>query len=322
MKKIVIFGGGTGTSIILKELKNINAQITAVISVSDDGKSTGELRKKFNIPAMGDIRKVLSSLSNLPSEYSEFMEYRFTTDDSLNNHAIGNLVLVSLLNQGIDLKTATDYIADLLHVKHKVLPLSNNCLTLMKETPNGKIIEGQASINLSSDECKRIFYKEKPQVLAEVLTSIKEADLIIFSMGSLYTSLLPHLICDEVKENINSSNAKVIYICNALTEPGETDKFTVGKHIEEIYKYLGNDMIDVVVANNKIIDKEDLIKSKNLKKKDLVTIDYDNLEKLKVKLIEESLIEFKDNQIVYNSKKLTEIIEKYIKTTIYKSSIF
>lgn len=313
MKKIVIFGGGTGTSIILQELKNIKADITAVISVSDDGKSTGKLRKKFNIPAMGDIRKVLSSLSTLPSEYNKFMEYRFTTDNDLNNHAIGNLVLLSLLNQGIDLKTATDYTADLLRVKHKVLPLSNDYLTLMKETKNGKIIEGQSNINLSNEECERIFYKEKPHVLDEVLTSLEEADLIILSMGSLYTSLLPHLICDDVKEKIANSKAKVMYICNALTEPGETDKFTVGKHIEEINKYLGSNVIDVVIANDKILDKEVLIKNESLKKKDLVTIDYENLDKLKVKLIEDNLLDVNNNQIIYNSKKLAEIIKKYIK---------
>ena len=131
MKKIVIFGGGTGTSLILEELKNINCEITVVVTVSDDGASTGRLRKEFNIPAIGDLRKVLSSLSTLPAQYNKFMEYRFTTESDLNNHAIGNLIITSFLNQGYDLKTVTDYLSKLLQVKHKVLPLSNNYLTLI-----------------------------------------------------------------------------------------------------------------------------------------------------------------------------------------------
>lgn len=313
MKKIVVFGGGTGTSLILENLKSINAEITVVVSVSDDGKSTGKLIKEFNIPAVGDIRKVLSSLSDLPDEYNKFMEYRFKTESDLNNHALGNLILTSFLNQGLSLKTATDYLSKLLNVKHKVLPLSNKRLILMEETVNGNIIEGQTNINSSTEECKRLFYKEKVNVLDEVLTEIKDSDLIILSMGSLYTSLLPHLICNEVKENIINSNAKVMYICNALTEPGETDKFTVGKHIEEINKYLGNNVIDVVIANNKKINKDTLKDNESTKKKDLVTIDYETIEKLNVKLIEDELLDIIENKLIYNSKKLAELIEKYIK---------
>lgn len=313
MKKIVVFGGGTGTSLILENLKNITSEITVVVSVSDDGKSTGKLREEFNIPAVGDIRKVLSSLSDLPNEYNKFMEYRFDTSSYLNNHALGNLILTSFLNNGYSLKTATDYLSELLKVKHKVLPLSNDYLTLMEETVTGKIIEGQTNINSSAEKCKKLFYKEDVHVLDEVLASINEADLIILSMGSLYTSLLPHLICSEVKESIINSNAKVMYICNALTEPGETDKFTVGKHIEEINKYLGSNVIDVVIANNKMISKDILKDNENTKKKDLVTIDYEKLEKLNIKLIEDELLDIVDNKLIYNSKKLAKLIEKYIK---------
>lgn len=313
MKKIVIFGGGTGTSLILNDLKNINCEITAVVTVSDNGSSTGKLRKEFNIPAVGDIRKVLSSLSNLPEEYNKFMEYRFKTESDLNNHAIGNLIITSLLNQGHDLKTVTEYLSDLLHVKHKVLPLSNSYLTLMEETVNNKIIEGQVNINSSTEECKRLFYKEQVQVLPEVLSAIKDADLIILSMGSLYTSLLPHLICDEVKKEIINSKAKVMYVCNTLTEPGETDKFTVFKHIKVINKYLGNNVIDVVIANNKIINKDILEKNEKIKGKDLVTIDYENIKNLNIQLIEDDLLEIIDNKIIYDSKKLANLIEKYVK---------
>ena len=230
-KKIVIFGGGTGLSYALKGLKEFPVDITAVITVSDDGRSTGRLREEFLIPAVGDIRKVLSNLSTLPKELSDIMEYRFDTYSDLNGHPIGSLILTALMQKTGSLKDSIAYLSNLLQVKHTVYPVSEDYLTLMGETVDGKIIEGEAELTNEHTKYKKLFYKEKPHVLKEVLDAVADADLIILSMGSLFTSVLPHLLCDEVVKAINDASAKVMYICNAMTQPGETDDFGVDDHV-------------------------------------------------------------------------------------------
>jgi len=311
-KKIVVFGGGTGISYLLRGLKDFPVDLTAVITVSDSGRSTGKLREEFSTPAVGDIRKVLSNLSELPEEVKSIMEYRFETYSDLDGHPLGNLVLTAMLNKTKKLKTSIEYLSKLLDVKHKVLPLSEDYLTLMGETINGEIIEGEDNVTYSNKKYKRIFYKETPHVEEEVLTSIKEADLIVFSMGSIYTSILPHLLCKEVVKEINNSNAKVMYLCNAMTQPGETDNFGVSDHIKTLEKYLGVNTINVVIANNTRINPEILKKYENEEQKDPVLIDYKNLEKMNVELIEDNLLTTVDNTIRHNSLKLSSIIFSYL----------
>lgn len=311
-KKIVVFGGGTGLSSLLKGLKDFPVDITAVITVSDNGRSTGKLREEFLTPAVGDIRKVLSNLSELPDEIKSVMEYRFQTYSDLDGHPLGNLVLTAMLNKTKSLKTSIEYLSKLLDVKHKVLPLSEDYLTLMGETVDGDIIEGEDNLTHANKSYKRIFYKETPHVEKEVLNSIKEADLIIISMGSLYTSILPHLLCKEVVDGINNSKAKVMYLCNAMTQPGETDNFGVSDHIKVLEKYLGPNTIDVVVASNTKIDKEILKKYETKEQKDPVLIDYENLANMNVELIEENLLITLDNTIRHNSLKLSSIIFSYL----------
>ncbi len=311
-KKIVVFGGGTGLSSLLKGLKDFPVDITAVITVSDNGRSTGKLREEFLTPAVGDIRKVLSNLSELPDEIKSVMEYRFQTYSDLDGHPLGNLVLTAMLNKTKSLKTSIEYLSKLLDVKHKVLPLSEDYLTLMGETVDGDIIEGEDNLTHANKSYKRIFYKETPHVEKEVLNSIKEADLIIISMGSLYTSILPHLLCKEVVDGINNSKAKVMYLCNAMTQPGETDNFGVSDHIKVLEKYLGPNTIDVVVASNTKIDKEILKKYETKEQKDPVLIDYENLANMNIELIEENLLITLDNTIRHNSLKLSSIIFSYL----------
>ena len=311
-KKVVVLGGGTGTSFLLNGLKDFPLDITAVITVSDNGRSTGKLREEFLTPAVGDIRKVLSNLSELPEEIKNIMEYRFETYSDLNGHPLGNLVLTAMLNKTKSLKTSIEYLSKLLDVKHKVLPLSEDYLTLMGETIDGEIIEGEDSIPKSNKKYKRLFYKEEPHVTKEVLNAIEEADLIILSMGSLYTSILPHLLCEEVVVKINESKANVMYLCNAMTQPGETDNFGVSDHIKELEKYLGENTIDVVIASNTKIDTKILEKYETEEQKDPVIIDYEKLEKMNIELIEDNLLTIVDGMIRHNSLKISSIIFSYL----------
>ena len=301
-----------GTSAVLRGLKYFPIDITAVITVSDNGSSTGRLRKEFSTPAVGDVRHVLSSLSTLPDEIRDIMEYRLSTYSDLNGHALGNLILTSLLKETNSFKTSIEYLSKLLHVEHTVLPLSEDSLTLMGEATDGEIVEGEENITKANKEYKRIFYKEEPHVFPEVFEKIKEADLIILSMGSLYTSVMPHLICKDVVEAINDSKANVMYICNAMTQPGETDNFTVNDHIQTLEKYLGKNSIDAVIATSNNINDELLDKYATEEQKDPVRIDYENIIKENYELLEGDLLTTADGTIKHDSLKLSSIIFSYL----------
>lgn len=311
-KKIVALGGGTGMSSLLRGLKDFPADITAVITVSDNGSSTGKLRQEFSIPAIGDIRKVLTNLSSLPDEVKEIMEYRFHTYSDLNGHPIGNLILTALLNKTGNLKKSIEYLSTLLDVKQKVLPLSEDSLTLMGETTDGTIIEGEANVTEAGKKIKRVFYKQEPNVLPEVIDAIKEADLVIISMGSLYTSIMPHLICKEVVQAVRHTKGKVMYLCNAMTQPGETDTFTVSDHLEALEKYLGKHTIDVVVASNTKINPDVLHKYQTTEEKDPVVIDYKQIDDMGIELIEGDLLTTEDGTIRHDSMKLSSLIFAYL----------
>lgn len=311
-KKVVVMGGGTGISYLLRGLKEFPVDITAVITVSDNGSSTGKLRKEFNQPAVGDIRKVITNLSEIDEPIKKMMEYRFNTCSDLNGHAVGNLILTSMLEITGSLKEAITCLSKLLDVKHKVLPISEDNLTLMGKDINGEVIEGEEQITKAHRRFQKIYYKEEPKVLTEVLDAIENADLIIFSMGSLYTSILPNIICEPVREKLNNTKAKVMYLSNIVTQPGETDNFTVGDHVELINKYLDKKKIDVVIASNTIIDKEVAKKYETEEQKDLVKIDYEKIKSLDVKLIEDDLIVIEDNMLRHDSTKLSSLIFSYL----------
>ena len=300
-------------SYLLRGLKEFPVDITAIITVSDNGASTGKLRKEFNTPAVGDVRKVITNLSGIDEPIKKMMEYRFKTSSDLNGHAVGNLILTSMLEITGSLKESIACLSKLLDVKHKVLPISEDSnLTLMGLDKDGNIIEGEEQITKAHRKFEKIYYKEEPKVIDEVLDSIKEADLIIFSMGSLYTSILPNIICKQVKEALNKATAPIMYLCNAVTQPGETDGYTVGDHVELLNKYLDYKKIDVVIASNTKIDKKIAEKYESKEQKDPVKLDYGKLDKIGVELIEEDLIVVEDNVLRHDSMKLSSLIFSYL----------
>ncbi len=312
-KKVVVFGGGTGLSYLLKGLKDFPLDITAVITVSDDGRSTGKLREEFHAPAVGDIRKVLSSLSSASDNIKNMLEYRFNTTSDLDGHALGNLILISLLNITGSLKESINELCTLLDIKNKVLPLTEDAnVTLMAEMTDGSVIEGEASITKSDKKVKRLFYKEQPEVLDEVKVAIKEADLIIFSMGSLYTSIFPHIISDDIREALDEVKTPIMYLCNIVTQPGETDDFTVSDHVNLINNYLGKHKLDVVIASNSKISEAMALKYANEEQKDPVKIDYPVLSKLDTEFIEADLLTIDNNTLKHHSRKLSALIFSYL----------
>lgn len=313
-KKVVVLGGGTGISFLLRGLKDFPIDITAIITVSDNGRSTGKLRQEFHIPAVGDIRKVITNLSGIDDPIKEMMSYRFKTSSDLDGHAVGNLILTAMLDITGSLKESIAHLSKLLDVKHTVLPISEDKdLTLMGEDVKGNIIEGEEEVTKSENKIKRIFYKNEPKVLPEAIQALKEADLIILSMGSLYTSVLPNVICKEVQDTIAKLDTPIMYLCNLFTQPGETDSFSVSDHIKMLNSYLKDRKVDVVVANNEKIDPKMAKKYETEEQKDPVLIDYEELEKMGVELIEDDLVIIdEDNTLKHNSLKLSSLIFSYL----------
>ena len=311
LKKVVILGGGTGLSCIVKGLKNLPIEHTAIVSVADNGSSTGKLRNEFSIPAIGDIRKVVSNLSSLPEDICSSMEHRLASKSALDGHAIGNLLLTCFLRETKSLKASINKLSKLLQVKHTVLPLSEDNLTLCGQTKSGQIIEGEEQISSANQEFEKIFYKNEPNICKEAISSIKNADLILLSAGSLLTSLLPNLICKDIITAISESKAKIMYICNTFTEHGETDGFSVCDHLLYIQKYLGSNKIDIVVANSEIASEKFIEKYKE-ENKFLVKVDYENIFSHGYSLIESDLLAEEDGTLKHNSLKLSAIIFSYL----------
>lgn len=314
-KKIVVLGGGTGLSSLLRGLKNFPLNITAVVSVSDDGKSTGRLRKEFNIPAVGDVRRVLISLAEIEPLVEKVLNYRFTTNSELNGHTVGNLLLTAITNITGNMSDGIEAIGSVLNLKGKVLPLTEDNVTLMGKMEDGSIIEGEHNITESEKRILDVFYKETPVICENAIKAIKEADLIIFSMGSLYTSIIPNLINDEIIKAIDESNAKIMYTCNMMTQPGETDNYTIYDHINVLNRYLGNKKINVVIANNGNIDKKIIEKYATLEQKDQIILDSEQREKLKnidLEIIENNYVIVEDELIRHNSIKLATDIFTYL----------
>ncbi len=291
-KKVVVLGGGTGQSSLLRGLKLFPLDITAVVTVADDGKSTGKLRKEFNIPGVGDIRRVLISLSETEEVVEKLVDYRFKTDSDLDGHSIGNIILTALIDLYGDLTTAVKEISKMLNLKGKVYPLTNDNVVLMGKMNNGKTIEGEHNITESQLNIKKVFYKKEPQINKEVLREIEDSDLIILSMGSLYTSIIPNLISKQIIKAIDSSKAKIMYVCNIMTQPGETDDFKVSDHINVLNSYLGKRKVDAVIVNNEKIDEALIENYRNKEQKDLVIYDKENI---KCKVIAKPLLKVDEN---------------------------
>ena len=311
-KKIVVLGGGTGMSSLLRGLKQFPIDITAIVSVCDDGSSTGRLRKEFNIPAVGDIRKVLISLSETEPLVEKLLEYRFSTDSDLDGHPVGNLLLAAMANVSKNMCEGIASIGKILNLKGNVVPLTEDNVTIIAKMKDGNVVAGEHNITMHHGTIEEIYYKDTPVVTKKALKAIKEADLIILSMGSIYTSILPNLLCDEVIKEIDKSKSKLMYACNMMTQPGETDHLTVSEHIKILNKYLGNHKIDVVVANNGIISNYMKERYSSLEQKDPVLIDYKQIEKLNVDLIEDNFVAIESNILRHNAVKLALRIFSYL----------
>ena len=310
-KKLVVLGGGTGQSVLIQGLKQFPFDITAVVSVCDDGKSTGKIREEFNIPAVGDIRRVLIALSETEDIVEKLVNYRFCSNGDFDGHTVGNLILAALTDIGGNLSGGIKLISDILNLKGEVLPLTDDCVTLMGKMDDGSVVEGEHHITMSPKKIKKVYYKKQPKANKEVLDKIKDADAIVLSMGSLYTSIIPNLLCKDVIKAIDESNAKIIYVCNVVTQPGETDNFKASDHVKLLNKYLGKRKVDVLITNSEEIDPLIVKIYETQEQKDLVEVDTKNI---KIEHVNKPLIKIENNIIRHDNVKLAlEIMNILIK---------
>ncbi len=304
-KKIVILGGGTGTSTLVRGLKQFPVDISVVVSVCDDGKSTGKLRQEFSIPAVGDLRKVIASLSDTEPLFESLLEYRFKTNSDLNGHPVGNLLLAALCNITGNISDGIKSLSKVLNLKGKVLPLTEDNVDLIGVMEDGSIIEGEHNITDSEKRIKDIYFKEEPIINPSVIKEIKQADMIILSMGSLYTSIACNLISKDITDAIDKSNGKILYVCNMFTQPGETDDFTVSDHINVLNKYLGKRKIEIVIINDGKISKKFVDKYHREEEKAPVIIDKDKLNKMNIKIVKDDFVTMELGSLKHNSIKLS-----------------
>lgn len=312
MKKVVIFGGGSGLSQLLKGLKLFPIEITAVVTVADNGASSGRLRKELKIPAVGDVSKVMLSMANVSDDLIDLMNYRFVKSKTLGNHSVKNLLLTALLDMKGSFDKAIPVLADILDLKGTVLPLTEDSINLVGITTDGKKIYGEEQITKCASKIDYVEYDKEFTVNPKVFSAVKSADLIIFSSGSLLTSIIPHLIDKELVNAINKARAPKMYVCNLFTQPGETDDFSVYDHVAYLEKYLGKDSLDVVIANNTIMSSKLASKYASVELKDPVIFDLSEFEGSNIHLIADKLFTIEDGYYRHDSLKTAYLIFSYL----------
>lgn len=317
--KIVAIGGGTGLSTMLRGLKTYSTNITAIVTVADDGGGSGVLRQDLGILPPGDIRNCVMALADTEPIMEKLLQYRFE-DGMLKGQSFGNLFLAAMHGISSSFEEAVHKMSDVLAVTGKVLPVTLEDIKLCAELEDGFVICGESKISKHSSfhpgRIKRVFLEpESVKPLADAIDSVGEADVIIFGPGSLYTSILPNLIVDGVCEALKKSNAIKIYVCNVMTQPGETDGYSVFEHIKAIEDHTYSGIIDYCIVNTAEIPEE-------LKKRYLddgaetVKVDTERINKAGIKIIGGDFISVKNNLIRHNSRRLAEVIIDLVAETI------
>lgn len=255
--KIVVIGGGTGLGTILRGLKEITPHLTAIVTVADDGGSSGRLQKEFGILPPGDIRNCLVAMADIEPLMERLFQYRFTGSSDLTGHNFGNLFLTAMTNITGDFEAAIKESSKVLAVRGQVLPATLEHIVLKAELADGRVVAGESEIPKSRVPIKRVFLEPadcKP--VTEAVAALNEADIIILGPGSLYTSVIPNLLVTELAETIRRATAVKVYVCNAMTQAGETDNYSASRHLKAIIDHAGTGLVDVALVNNAIIDAE------------------------------------------------------------------
>lgn len=312
--KIVAIGGGTGLSILLRGLKEYTSNITAIVTVADDGGGSGVLREDLGMLPPGDIRNCILALANTEPEMEKVLQYRFK-EGSLKGQSFGNLFLAAMNEIYGSFEVAVRETSNILAVTGKVLPMTLEDVKLCAVLENGEIVEGESNIPIRNNECKskiKRIYTE-PQIsypLVEAIESIKDADIIVLGPGSLYTSVIPNLLVNNIVGHICDSKAVKVYVPNVMTQPGETDGYTVANHVEAILDHSRPDLLDYIIANVEEIPEEVLEKYKEDGARPVILTNEDEkkLKDMGITVIKDNLIDVKKDYIRHDTLKLSSLI--------------
>lgn len=277
--KITVIGGGTGIPVILNSLRHKDVDITAIVTVADDGGSSGELRSALQMTPPGDLRNVLVALSDMPKFYEKIFQYRFNDDDgALAGHPLGNLVIAGISEMQGSTYNAMQILSKFFHTTGKIYPASEEALTLHAVFKDGHEVVGESSIASYKGMIDHVFVtnsynKEQPKASRKVVDSIMESDMIVLGPGSLFTSILPNLVIPEIKQALLETKAEVAYVCNIMTQYGETEQFSDADHVAVLNRHLGADVIDTVLVNIEPVPKDYM--NSNKFDEYLVQVDHD-----------------------------------------------
>jgi len=254
--KIVVIGGGTGLASLLRGLKGYSDNISAVVCMTDNGKSSGKLRRDLQMLPPGDIRQCLAALSSQETLLLELFNYRFKKGRGLSGHSLGNLILAGLTEISGDFKKAIKLMSQILDIKGKVLPVTLDHVQLGAELAKGHKIFGESNMPLAGHKYRiqKVYYwPAEARVNNEAVTAISQADFIIIGPGSLYTSIIPNLLFKEIAKKLAESDALKVFVCNVSTERGETEGYGVGDHIDALIFHSNPKILDLCLVNNKIL---------------------------------------------------------------------
>jgi len=311
LPRIVVMGGGTGLSVMLRGLKEKPLDITAIVTVADDGGSSGILRQELQMPPPGDIRNVLTALADVEPSLSEMLKYRFPNGTGLAGHSLGNLILAAMTDITGDFVAGIRELSRVLAVRGRVLPAANQAIVLNAEMTDGTIVEGESAIPQAGQRIKRVFLEpEQVEALPEAVQALQEADAILVGPGSLYTSIIPTLLVPKLAQAVKESDAVKIFVCNVMTQPGETDNYKVSDHLEAIQQHVGEHLFDYVIVNDGEIPPQvqDRYAEQGAR---AVHLDLDEVTKRGYKVIADSLVLFR-TYLRHDAEKLSHHIYQLV----------
>ena len=311
--RIVIIGGGTGLPVLLRGLKHYPVDITAIVTVADDGGSSGRLRDELNIPPPGDVRNVLAALSEVEPLIEEMFQHRFKSSNELSGHSLGNLILAAMTSITGDFMYAIQEMSKVLNVHGDVLPAANQSVVLHAELEDGTIISGESKIPFSGKRIKRVFLTpDTIQPLPETIQAIRNADLIIIGPGSLYTSILPNLLVPQIGQEVCEAKAKKVYICNIMTQAGETHDFTASDHVNAIYDHMGKPFMNTILVNSEEIPDD--IQARYIKEEAKpVHFDISSLYELGLDVIYGEIVSLDEGVIRHDTQEVAKILYSLLK---------
>ena len=313
MKKVVVMGGGTGNFTVLRGLKNHPLELSAIVSMADDGGSTGILRDELGVLPPGDVRQCLVALSDYSRMMRSLMNYRFE-NGGLGGHSLGNLILSALEKVTGSFERAVEEMGRILYIKGKVIPVTMHQVRLKMILKDRKVLEGEKEIYLSHEIDKgysKIYLEPFPKPNPQALSEIMNADLVVLGPGGLHTSIIPNLLVEGVGEALTKTQAKKVFICNLMNRKGQTTGYKVSDYLNETVRYLGKDVFDHILVNNQIPDQA--LIEKYAEEGDLVKNDLNDSRVISANLLGE-LTEVKKGDIMkrslirHNSKQVTKEI--------------